>query len=335
MRERNLLLVFGAFVFGFANPAGAGECASSNVSLALELRQPTWTGGSAGLREPFATLFQESLGLQGLNCTGDADCPFSEYYGDATCDDIAADPLDDYGRVEIAGAPIPIAFTEIAAELLPNARWGVAAQGFITPAAGASQDVIRTYATFQGGFRDVLDVSSDETTPQAFLIDVFVARGDFGEVGCFGDVLRRIAPLQELRFRVLADPEGSDPAVLAVNADSDLGTIGLGHNVFPIEVAPDSTLWLDVYVAAAPQATGYNIFEECNGGHAIFDMRLDATGTERDGIQVFLTPAPTLTVTSRGGLTYEPVPEPGSAAAGAAFAALAALARRRPRSPER
>lgn len=331
MRERTLLFLAGAFVLGLAEAAGAGECASGNVSLALELQNPSWIGGSAGLRDPFATIYQESLGLQGLNCSDPSDCPFSEYVGDATCNDLAADPLEDYGRVQLGEIPTePIAFTEIAAELLPNARWGVAAQGFITPAAGASHDVALTYATFRGGFRDVLDVSSDATTPQSLLIDVVVGRGDGLEVGCFGDVLVRRGLVNDLRFRVRADPADDGQPGLVVNADWDYGTIGLGHNVFPVEVNPDSTLWLDVYVAAGPQATGYNVFDECPGGHATFDMRLDSTGTERDGIQVFLTPAPTLTVTSRGGLTYEPVREPGSGAAAIVSAgAISGIARRR------
>jgi hypothetical protein len=221
-----------------------------------------------------------------------------------------------------------VAFSELAAELLPEARWSIAAQGLITPAAGASQDVIRTYANFDGGFRDVLDVSSAETAPQPFLVDVLVGRGDLGAVGCFGDLLVTRALLQELDVRVLVDPVGNDPPEMMVDAGWDFGTLGLGHNLFPLEMSPNATVYVDVYLASAVQATGYNIFEECNGGLQTFDMRLDQVGTERDGIQIFLTPAPTLTVASRGGLTYEPVPEPGGgAAAGAAVSALAALAR--------
>lgn len=328
---RHLSLCLGVFVLGLSDPTAAGECGTSNVGLALELREPTWNGGTAGLLEPFATIFQDELGLTGANCSSPSDCPFSDYYGKATCGDLVADPLDHYGLVDL-GSPEPIAFSELAADLLPDATWSVAAQGLITPAAGASQEVTRTYASFSGGFRDVLDVSSPETTPQSLLIDVRVRRGDFGAVGCFGEILRRIAPLDELRFRVLADPVGNDPAELKVDASSGAGSLGLGHNVFPIEVSPNSTLFLDVYVANSVQATGYNIFEGCSGGHAIFDMGRDANGTEQDGVQVFLTPAPTLTVSSRGGLGYEPVPEPVEGAVSVAVAALAALARQHRRA---
>jgi hypothetical protein len=330
MRTRHLFLL-GVFVLGLPHPAAAGECGTSNIALALELSQPTWTGGTAGFREPFATIFQDELGLTGTNCSSPSDCPFSDSLGKATCGDLVGDPLDHYGRVEL-GSPEPIAFSELAADLLPDATWSVAAQGLITPAAGASQEVTRTYAAFSGGFRDVLDVSSTETTPQSLLIDVRIRRGDFDVVGCFGEILRRIALVNELRFRVLADPVGDDPAELKVDASSGAGTLGLGHNVFPIEVSPNSTLWLDVYLAASVQATGYNIFEGCTGGHAIFDMGRNATGTEQDGIQVFLTPAPTLTVSSQGGLGYEPVPEPVEGAASVAVAALATLARRHRRA---
>jgi hypothetical protein len=336
MRERLLAAILGsAAALAEAAPAAAGECtvggdeAGNIVALAQELAMPTWSGGSSGFLEPFATLYQSALGLQGVGCSP---CPFSSDYGDVTCGDLAADPLDHEGVVEIVGIPDPHAFSGLFAELLPNARWSLGAQGFILPAAGASQEVTRTFADFEGGFRDVLDVSSAQATPQPLTIDLFMQRGDLGgPVGCIAELLLTRA-LQTVHFRVREDPVGPAPPVLLVDASTPLQTLELGHNVFPVDVSPNAVLYVDLYHSAAVQATGYNIglSEVCDGGNTTLDMRLDLAGTLEDGIQVFLSPAPTLTVSSRGGLAYEPVPEPmeGSAAAAVALAMLARRSRR-------
>jgi hypothetical protein len=323
-----------------AAPVHAGECTAAPgdetgniVALAQELAMPTWAGGSAGFLEPFATVYQSALALQGPGCS--PGCPFSADYGDVTCGDLVADPLDHEGSIEVTGIPDPHAYTALLAELLPDARWSLGAQGFILPAAGASQEFTRTFADFEGGFRDVLDVSSAQATPQSLAIDVFVARGDIADPsGCIADVLVTRAP-QTVGFRVREDPVGPAPAVLLVDASTTFGTLELGHNPFQIEVGPNAVLYVDVYHAAQVQATGYNVgtSEDCNGGLATLDLRLDPAGTFDDGIQVFLSPAPALAISSRGGLAYAPVPEPAGGAA--ALAALAGLrARRRARFAE-
>jgi hypothetical protein len=325
-------LILGAVTLLDGGGARAGECTaggdetSNIVLLANELRQPAWSGGLDGSLEPFATLYQESLGILGDGCAGS--CPFSGDYGDVTCGDLAADPLDHEGVVEIAGVPDPTAFTGLFAELLPNARWSLGAQGYISPAAGASREATRTFANFEGGFRDVLDVTSAQATPQPLAIDLFVGRGDLGgPVGCFAELLH-VDALQTVRFRVREDAVGPGSPVMLVDVTSEPGgDIELGHNVFQVEVSPNAVVYVDLYQSAGVQATGDNTTTsaECDGGLATLDTRLDLAGTLEDGIQVFLSPAPTLSVVSRGGLGYQPVPEPGAGIAGATAIAVLAL----------
>jgi len=307
-----------------STPAGAGPCTAAGdetgniVALAQELAFPTWFGGGSGFLEPFATLYQSSLGYVGLGCSGS--CPFSSDFGDVTCGDLVADPLSHSGVVELVGIPDPNAITALSADLLPDARWSLGAAGFISSSAGGSMAVTRTFADFEGGFRDVLDVSSQATTQQPISIDLYVGRGDLpGPVGCLGEILRTRPP-HTIHFRVREDPVGPAPPVMLIDASSDFQTLQYGHNPFEVQVRPNGVLYLDVYQAAAVQAIGtsYASNPACNGGHATLDVRLDVTGTLQDGLQVFLSPAPTLSVISRGRLDYQTVPEPGIGASCAA-----------------
>jgi len=318
-----------------AAPASAGPCTAAGdetgniVALAQELAFPTWIGGSSGFLEPFATLYQSSLGYIGLGCSGS--CPFSGDFGDVTCGDLAADPLSHSNSVTLAGIPDPHASTALAAELLPDARWSLGAAGFIDSPTGGNQVVTRTFADFEGGFRDVLDVSSQAATPQPVSIDFFIGRGDLtAPVGCNGQILR-ITPPHTVHFRVREDPVGPAPPVMLVEASTVFQTLEYGHNPFEIVVSPNAVLYVDVYQTAAVQATGASYASEptCNGGYATLDTRLDLPGTLQDGLQVFLSPAPALSVVSRGGLDYVPVPEPGlGAACAAGLLALRALGAR-------
>lgn len=334
MRSRVLTCVVGMALLVGAMPAGAGPCTAGGnetdniVLLAQELAFPTWGGGSAGLDQPFATIFQSSLGYLGLGCSGS--CPFSSDFGDVTCGDLVADPLSHADFIELGGIPNPNAFTELFADLLPTARWSLGAQGFISSSTGRSREVTRTFADFQGGFRDVLDVSSPATTPQPVSINFYMGRGDLdGPLGCVNDILNIPAPLT-VAFRVREDPVGPTPPVMLVDVSTTFQTLALGGNSFQVNVRPNSVLYVDVYQEGAAQATGDHVVPDCGGGYTTLDVRLNPFGTPLDGLQVYITPAPTLNVVSRGGLTYAPVPEPGiGPACAAGLLALVTLRARR------
>lgn len=315
-------------LFG-SDTALAGECTAgadeiANISLlANELQFPTWGGGSAGFLEPFAVVFQESLGIVGDTCVGD--CPFSSDYGDVTCGNLVEDPIAHDGLVEIVGVPDPTAFTEFYADLLPNARWEVAAQGYISTGAGLSHEARRTFANFKLGSRDVLDITSSGSGAQTIDFNLFLLRGDLGSIGCFGDVLF-VRALPTLAFRLREDPVGPAPPEMLL--DVDLSELDYGSNPFQVEVTPPTVLYVDFFLGAGVQATGDNI--QCAGGNATLDFRPPSVPNgPTDGIQIFLSGSPQLTIVPRSGIVYAAAPD--AEASAVAIAMLLGLAARRAR----
>jgi hypothetical protein len=308
--------------------AGADETANI-VLLANELAFPTWNGGSNGFLEPFTTIYASSVGILGDSCP--EGCPFLENeYGDVSCGDLAADPLEFDGSVEIVGIPDPQVFTIVLADLYPDGRLSVGGQGFISPASGASRDATRTFADFQAGYREVFDVSSAATTPQEVVVNFYVGRSDHGGFNgtlCQGPILTRNYD-PEVKFRLRQVP-ASGPPTPEMLIDVTWDDLDLGNNYFVVDMLPNAVVYMDVYAAAQVQATGDNVVgaDECDGGLATCDFfDSSAPGDEFDGFQVYLSPAPGLAMVSRSGLVYEPVPEPQAGLAG--VVALASLARR-------
>jgi hypothetical protein len=180
------------------------------------------------------------------------------------------------------------------------------------------------------------DVTSGASEPQPLQVNLRVLRTDsgFNDAACTGPFLIRHAG-PAFHFRIREDPVGPAPPEMLL----DVTTAQAGDNVFPLEVSPNSVLSVDFYLEAQVQATGANVDEfgmECPGGDTRLTFYPDGTpGHENDGFQIFLSPAPTLTVTSRGGFAYEPVPEPGADTAAWVVALALAAARRARRDRDR
>lgn len=337
MHTRTFWIAAGMGLLLGSETALAGECTAgadetANISLlANELHFPTWGGGSAGLLEPFATVFQESLGIVGDTCGGE--CPFSTDYGAVTCGNLVEDPIDHDGVVEIAGVPNPMAFTEFYADLLPNARWEVGAQGFISPAAGSSHEARTTFANFKLGSRDVLDITSNGSGAQTIDVNLLMLRGDLGIVGCIGEILV-VRAIPTVMFRLREDPVGPAPPEMLL--DVDLSVLDYGSNPFQVEVTPPTVLYIDFFLSAGVNATGDNFTSEdlCAGGNTTLDFRPPSNPNgPTEGFQIFLSGSPQLTIVPRSGIDYQPVPEPttGGGAVVAAMVALRSLLRRRGR----
>lgn len=339
MRSGAIAMAIGVAFFGSA-AARAGECTAGAdetaniVLLAQELDFPTWTGGSDGKLEPFSTIYASSVGILGDGCAGD--CPFLENeYGDVSCGELAADLLEFDGIVEIAGIPDPPAFTMVLADLYPNGRLSVGAQGFISPASGNSREATRTFGDFQAGYREVFDVSSAASTPQPVVVNFYIGRSDHqgldGTV-CHAEILdRNVNPTVKFRLRQVP---ASGPPTPEMLIDVTWDDLDLGNNYFVVEMLPDAVVYMDLYVAAQVQATGDNtlVGEQCDGGLATCDFfDSSAPGDDLDGFQVYLSPAAGLAMVPRSGLAYEAAPEAGAiGAAAVALASLVLRARRRP-----
>jgi hypothetical protein len=343
MRNGAIAMAVGVGIL-FGSEVDAGECTAGAdetgniVLLANELDFPTWAGGSDGKLEPFSTIYASSVGMLGDGCAGD--CPFLENeYGDVSCGQLASDLLEFDGSVEIIGIPNPNAFTQVLADLYPDGRLSIGAQGYISPAYGASREVTRTFADFQAGYREVFDVSSAASTPQPVDVNLYVGRSDHGGFtgnACQGPILtRNFNPTVKFRMRQVPSSGPPTPEMLI---DVTWDDLDLGNNHFFVDMLPNAVVYMDVYVAAQVQATGDNVVgaDECDGGLATLDFFDEsAPGDEYDGFQVYLSPAPALAMVPRSGLVYAAAPEPGAiGAGGAALAALLARAwTRRRRTP--
>ncbi|RIL05597.1 MAG: hypothetical protein DCC71_09735 [Proteobacteria bacterium] len=325
-----------------AGPCTAAADETANIVIfAAELAFPTWSEEPAGLLEPFAALYAPTLGINGDGC-GDA-CPFSNDGGDVTCGDLSQEPLG-FSRVvalpEVGGSAY--AFSEISGALAQNGKLAVGAGGFISTQAGAARDATRTYANFQAGWRDVLEIASSATEPQPLDFNLRIQRGDtngFDGILCTGDFLRKnVVPALRFRVRDSVEPIGEP---LLIDADSE--DLAIGDNFFSVDVSPDAVLYVDVHLTAQVEATGDNADftgATCDGGTATLDFRPTSGADPLDGLQLFLSGGPGVTVMSRSGFAYQPVPEPGARAAGwIAAAALARCATRRrrkqPQHPQR
>jgi hypothetical protein len=307
----------------------AGECIvnanpvpPSDLAFALE-SEGSLPGQLAGV--PFSVLHVEALSISWVGCA--QDCLFSQGLGATQCGNLVDTPIDDAYTREIAGVPDPHAVSQIAAEQLATGKWDVAAVGFIDP-YWQEQSGSAAFG-FQIGTRDVIDVSGGSG-----LVPLEIglrAASHLPLQYCAGGLFTWI-PQHSLRFRVTERLTGGTPFERDL-VDEVYSQFFRRNLVFPVEVRPGSTLTVDVWFQASANATGANDIygNQCTGGYALLDfsdqqLLLNYPG---DGIQVFFTPDPSLTLTPRSGFAYLPVSEPGAALAGfAVFAALAQRARR-------
>jgi hypothetical protein len=322
-----------------AAPALAEECLSGGMplpfptlTLAQELEFPTWSGPPL-FRQPFATSTVDQLGIFESGCG--TDCVVSTYLGAAECGDLAANPIDDEASVSILGfGNVPDAFADVHAVLRPeDAKWSLLAQSFVSPDLAPAFGQTLVSAQVRVGTREVFDVASDETTPQPLQIRLLADSGDLGIDRCMGSIFPRI-PSHTLSFRVR---DHAAPAAPILRVNRSYAQFFSIDETFDLLVNPDTVLFVDLLLKVGAQATSPNadlLGNTCLGGISTADFSEGPEpAAEGQGVQVFLSPAPSLAVVPRSGLAYEPVPEAeAETGALAAASALAWRARRRRRA---
>jgi hypothetical protein len=303
-------------ILGAATGAGAGECVvnanpvpPSDLAFALE-SEGSFPGQLSGV--PFSVAYVETLNINWVGCA--QDCIFSQGLGETQCGNLVDTPIDEYFARSIAGVPDPPAITEVRADQATSGKWDVAATAFISPTW--EEDDGSAAFGFQVGTRDVIDVSGGSgmvpleigLRAASHLAIQFCAAGLFTWI-----------PQHTLRFRVTEQLLGGVPFERAL-VNEVYSQFFRRSLVFPVEVRPGATLTVDVWFQASANATGANdIFgNQCRGGYALLDLsdQPPIGGYPGDGIEVFFTPDPSLTLTPRSGFTYQGVPEPGARSAG-------------------
>jgi hypothetical protein len=297
----------------------AGECVvNANPvppqTLAQQLKGVgSLPGQLAGV--PYSVVDYGGVNVLWTGCA--AECVLNDYPGDTQCGNLVETPIDSLVVTEIAAVPDPLAFSEVSAEQSPNGKWNVAANAFISPEFEEPNGAA-TYS-FELGTREVIDVGGGPGTKP---LDIRLRVGSHLAIQqCVGGLFTWI-PHHNLQFRV-TELTTFTTLIPSVYYDQFF----LIDDTFTIDVYPGLVLVLDVYFDAGASATGANdIFgNQCTGGIATLDF---AEGPERDGIQLYLSPDPSITLTPRSGMIYE-VPE--ADAGPAAIAVLLALATRRAR----
>jgi hypothetical protein len=288
-------------------------------------------GGNGGVipsqlsAQPFSVVSLEQVNVTWQNCSGS--CVEVTYQGESQCGNLVENPVDVYSVAELVEPGIPdYAFSEVDAQHASNGKWQTRAVAYLSP------EVPQFYNTSYGyelGTREVIDVTSTATGVQPLKIRL-LAGGQFGVQQCIGDLYHDI-PSHSMRFRVTERDDANfiERQLVDTRAYSQFFAI---DEVFTIEVKPNVTLYVDVYLSVGSQVHTQNshqqgpIFIECWGATSTLDFE---EGPEADGIQLFFSPAETLTLAPRSGIVYETAPEAGSSAA--AIAMLLGLAARRAR----
>jgi hypothetical protein len=304
-----------------ASSAGAEECVVngnpvSPATLASELEAGfgSLPGQLAGV--PFSVVSGEQLSINWTGCA--EDCIYSTGLGESQCGNLVATPVESLLLREVAGVPDPLAQAAVTAGQSPNGKWNILADAFVDPywsetSKSASFD-------FELGTREVIDVSG---SAGAKPLDIHLRGGSrlpYVEVGCIGDLFHWV-PSQRVRFRV-TERTTFTTLVNTVYWDPFYSQT----EVFTINVENGWVLQIDLHYEAFANATGAQEpgGEYCDGGYVF----LDAAGPpDRDGLQLFLDPDPSLTLTPRSGIVYE-APEPDAGAAWA-FAIALLIGRKR------
>jgi hypothetical protein len=316
--------------FGFlglleAVPAAAGECLSGSGNPVPHhvMAYGLSIGGSGDIPgqlsgQPFSVISLEQANVSWSGCADS--CVTVSYQGESQCGNLVENPVDFYAVAELVEAGIPdYAFSEVGARYAANGKWETRAVAYLSP------DVPATYSanyTYDLGTREVIDVTSTATGVQPLRIRL-LAGGQFGIQQCIGD-LYHVIPSASMRFRVTErDANFIDRKLVERFYDY----LFASDEVFTIEVKPNVTLYVDVYLRVGSLVHTQNfhqqgpIFIECWGATSTLDFE---EGPEDDGIQLFFTPAETLTLAPRSGIVYETAPEVESSAA--AIAMLLGLA---------
>lgn len=327
-----------AWALGASAVARAGECVVNGTPLtpvefanALEF-ESSLPGQLAGV--PFNVMSLQQMSLQWQGCG--QDCVDRQLEGTSQCGDLVATPLQSTflefypAGVDLSSASL---INNVAASQSATGRWRILAQGWVFPQtappfAGAAY-------SFRLGTREVFDVTSNGGGTGPLPLDIGIRAGTWVALSlCGDDNIFRWNPSRDLRFRVSSrlPPAGS---VSLVDTQFYEGFVRVDE-VYSVQVAPGSTVTVDVYLAVSANATGaQDMFgNECQGASAVLDMdpaiafpALNGGSGAYDGIQVLVSPDPGLTLTARSGIEYPAVPEPGALASAAA--ALAALVVRR------
>lgn len=333
MSSRSRTFVIGLLsgaVVGSASASHAGTCALTSFQLLSELSSPTWIGGSSGLNQPFATVFQANLSTtQSGGCGGD--CPADVSPGDTECGDLVTTPID-VDRF-IAG-PGQDDYNGYETRLQSNGKWEYRADVLlVAPSVGAK--FANSNVSF--GHREVFDVTSGASGLQPFQLRLRESGiVPSGPVSCPG--FNRTTPVftrsvrvraagsaQSILFETLGVPDGefavqSDPPYQRVVKDWD----------FDLQVPANTVLYVDVLYNPAG-GTYQAPFTDFLSGLSCDVTIVQSQWIEPNGgIQLFVSPGPALTAVPRSGIDYEPVPEPvGGAALTAGVLLLVGLRRER------
>lgn len=322
-----------AWTIGASAVARAGECVVNGTPLtpaelanALEF-ESSLPGQLAGV--PFNVMSLQQLSLQWQGCG--QDCVNRQLEGESQCGDLVTTPLQS-AFLELypaGGTEDASLINNVAASQSATGRWRILAQGWVFPDT-APQDSGAAYS-FRLGTREVFDVTSNGGGTGPLPLDIGIRAGTWVTVSlCGDDGFFRWNPSRDLRFRVSSrlPPAGSVTLVDTVFYDSFVRV----DDVYSVQVAPGSTVTVDVYLAVSANATGaQDMFgNQCQGASAVLDMEpalgffgLGGGSGAYDGIQVLVSPDPGLTLTARSGMEYPAVPEPGAFAS--AVVALGAL----------
>jgi hypothetical protein len=303
-----------------ASSAHAGEClvnqnpvAPSALAAELENGFGSLPGQLAGV--PFSVVSYQGVDLYWTGCA--ADCVVNDHPGESQCGNLVETPVDSFVKSEVAGAPNPPIFAEVAAEQLGNGKWNVWGNAFLEPfweETGGSASF-----GFALGTREVIDVAG---SAGARPLDIRLRAGShLGIQYCLGHLYQWI-PGHHMRLRVT---ERTTFTTLLATQYYD-GFFG-ADDTFTIDVEPGWVLQVDLWFQASANATAAQdpFGNYCDGAVALLDFLGPPAS---DGIQLFFAADPSLTLTPRSGIVYEaPEPEGGGAAA-LATTLLLALRRR-------
>lgn len=300
----------GLALLGSPSLASAGACALTSFQLLSELTAPTWSGGTSGFNQPFATVFQANLSTTQTNGCG-GDCPADVWPGDNECGNLVTTPID----VDrwIAG-PGQDDYNGYETRLLSNGKWEYRTDvQILAPTVGAKF----ANSNISFGHREVFDVSSGASGSQPFqfrLRESGIFPGSV--VSCPG--IYRTTPLltRYLRVRAAGSAQSILFAQLTVpDTELTLQTNPLYKRIvrdwnFDIQVPANTVLYVDVLYNPAGGTYDSPVVDSQNG------LRCDVTVVTSQwidpfgGIQLFVSPGPGVTATPRSGIAYEPVPEP-------------------------
>lgn len=304
-----------------ASGARAGECVvngnevpPSSLASELEVGFGGIPGQLAGV--PFSVVNYDQMSISWNGCADD--CLYISNQGDSQCGNLVAAPVESMRTPTVTAVPDPYAFSHVFAGQAENGKWNVLASAFVDPYW--EQESKSAVYDFEVGTREVIDVAGSAGTKP---LDIYLRGGsrvEGIEVGCFGDVFRWI-PNHQISFRV------TELTTFTTLVNTTYWTQFFSRTqAFTIDVQPGWVLQVDVLLDVFANATGAQDLggQYCDGAYAYIDL---AGPPDSDGVQLFLDPDPSMTLTPRSGIVYE-APEPGAGAAASIAIALLAARKR-------